>query len=163
MKTGLYSPFKICFCLIISLLLLSIVMPAVAQLYPSDRELFDFPDSVECYFAYHPTSDQAVLLVPAEGVATIVFEMTPFEEVHQGMIDPAAWQTPDSIEIYPDDTVVLRSSAGEFYKVACNLVSGPEVPQIAVTYAPVPPVLPDETTYDDLGRRVTAIKLSVSG
>ena len=73
------------FCLIILsvLLVAGITGQAAAQSYPSDRDLFDFPEDVDLYMAYHPESDQAVLLVPAEGVPIIVFEMTPFEQIHQ--------------------------------------------------------------------------------
>jgi hypothetical protein len=74
---------------IISLLLvLGIAGYAAAQPMPSAQDLFDVPESVDLTLAYHPVSDQAVFLVPAEGVSIMVFDTTPFDQIHAGLIDP---------------------------------------------------------------------------
>ena len=49
-----------------------------AQEPRSDRDLFDFPDAIDLYTVYHPSSSQAIALVPAEGTASMVFELTAF-------------------------------------------------------------------------------------
>jgi hypothetical protein len=129
---------------IISLLLiLGIAGSVAAQPTPSERDLFDLPETVDLLFAYHPVSDQAVFLVPAEGVSIIVFDTTPFDQIHAGLIGPSDWQTVDSLEFWLDETVVLRTSTGAVYKLAYTLTTGADVPRIQVTYAPVPPTLPD--------------------
>ncbi len=113
-------------CLAISLF--GIIGTTLAQEPSSDRDLFDFPNAIDLYTVYHPSSSQAIALVPAEWTASMVFELTAFEEVTLASLRTQDWQTPDLLEVFPEDTIVLRTTDDMLYTLAFTHVPQAEPP-----------------------------------
>lgn len=113
-------------CLAISLF--GIIGTTLAQEPNSDRDLFDFPDAIDLYCVYHPSSSQAIVLVPAEGVASMVFALTAFDDITLASLTGQDWATPDLLEVFPGDTVVLRTTDDMLYTLAFTHVPQAEPP-----------------------------------
>ncbi len=73
---------------------------APAQEPSSDRDLFDFPDAIDLYCVYHPSSSQAIVLVPADGVASMVFALTAFDYITLASLTGQDWATPDLLKVF---------------------------------------------------------------
>ncbi|MCP4399750.1 MAG: hypothetical protein GY801_20900 [bacterium] len=106
--------------LVILAVFAGLAIPVAAQSRAAEWELFELPESVDLILGYAPGSEQAVSILPAEGVFGILFDSTPFEQVSAGRIDPLAWQTVPDFELWPGETLVLQTTDGTVFKVTLS-------------------------------------------
>ena len=60
----------------------------------------------------------------------MVFELTTFEEVTLASLSTQDWQTPDLLEVFPEDTIVLRTTDDTLYKLTVPAPPQEEGPAI---------------------------------
>ena len=107
---------------------LGLISPAAAQPAP-EWQLFDLPEAADLILGDVPGSEQAVSLLPAEGISTLLLASTPLEQVSLAALDPAAWRQTASVELWPGDSLALQTADGQRYALAL-LDSGTDDPTL---------------------------------
>ena len=98
----------------------------------AEWEFFELPERADLILGYTPGSEQAVSILPATGVSAILFDSMSFDRVTLDTIDPIAWQSAPSVELWPGETLALRTAEGRLYKLELVPLAASDDP------APVP-------------------------
>ena len=107
---------------------LGLISPAAAQPAP-EWQLFDLPQAADLILGDVPGSEQAVSLLPAEDVSTLLLASTPIEHVSADMLDASSWRQTASVELWPGDSLALQTEDGQRYALAL-LDSGTDDPTL---------------------------------